>query len=97
MEVSASLCHSFFLMRLDKTLTPQKIIKEIYDKAGKKIRLTGLNVITVKVRLLSHLRNHGISVVFADTHRAGAIEQLQQHGKRLGGTDTYIHVFSNNF
>ena len=32
------------------------------------------------------LRNHGISVVFApaDTHRAGAMEQLQEHGKRLG-------------
>jgi fused signal recognition particle receptor len=32
------------------------------------------------------LRNNGISVVLAaaDTYRAGAIEQLQEHGKRLG-------------
>jgi fused signal recognition particle receptor len=32
------------------------------------------------------LRKNGVSVVLAaaDTHRAGAIEQLQEHGESLG-------------
>jgi fused signal recognition particle receptor len=90
---------------LDKTSTPQKIIKEIFDKAGKidlidRIKrhysqgpfvilflgTNGTGKTTTIAKLANLLRKNGISVVLAatDTHRAGAIEQLQEHGKRLG-------------
>jgi fused signal recognition particle receptor len=92
-------------LRLDKTLTPQKIIKEIFDKAEKidlidRIKrhygqgpfvilflgTNGTGKTTTIAKIANSLRKNGISVVLAatDTHRAGAIEQLQQHGKRLG-------------
>ena len=92
-------------LRLDKTLTLQKIIKEIFDKAGKidlidRIKChcsqrpfvilflgtNGTGKTTTIAKVANLLRKNGLSVVLAaaDTHRAGAIEQLQEHGKRLG-------------
>ncbi|MGB6592091.1 MAG: signal recognition particle-docking protein FtsY [Candidatus Nitrosopolaris sp.] len=91
-------------IRLEKTLTPQKIIKEIFDKAEKidlidRIKrhysqgpfvilflgTNGAGKTTTIAKIANLLRKNGISVVLAatDTHRAGAIEQLRQHGKRL--------------
>jgi fused signal recognition particle receptor len=92
-------------LRLDKTLTPQKIIKAIFDKAEKidlidRIKshysqgpfvilflgTNGTGKTTTIAKMANLLRKNGISVVLAaaDTHRAGAMEQLQEHGKRLG-------------
>ncbi len=90
---------------LDKTLTPQKIIKGIFDKAEKidlidRIKrhysqgpfvilflgTNGTGKTTTIAKIANLLRKNGISVVLAAayTHRAGAIEQLQEHGERLG-------------
>ena len=92
-------------LRLDKTLTPQKIIKEIFDKAGKidlidRIKrhysqrpfvilflgTNGTGKTTTIAKVANLLRKSVLSVVLAsaDTHRAGAIEQLQEHGEKLG-------------
>jgi fused signal recognition particle receptor len=92
-------------LRLDKTLTPQKIIKEIFDKAGNidlidRIKrhysqgpfvilflgTNGTGKTTTIAKIANLLRKNGTSVVLAaaDTYRAGAIEQLQEHGEKLG-------------
>ena len=46
----------------------------------------GTGKTTTIAKIANLLRKNGISVVLAtaDTHRAGAIEQLQEHGKKLG-------------
>jgi fused signal recognition particle receptor len=70
------------------------IVQEIIEK--KKLRkgpyvivflgINGTGKTTSVAKISTKMRKHGLSVLLAaaDTHRAGAIEQLNQHGKNLG-------------
>ncbi|AIF69256.1 cell division protein FtsY [Palaeococcus pacificus DY20341] len=75
-------------------LTPQRkinIIEEIRSKTEKPyviafVGFNGSGKTTTIAKLANYLRKHGLSVVIAasDTFRAGAIEQVEEHAKRVG-------------
>ncbi len=80
---------------LEVMLTNNKIdlLKKIEEKHKKKepftllfVGINGTGKTTTIAKVAQFLRNKGYSVVLAgsDTYRAGSIEQLEEHAKRLG-------------
>lgn len=70
-----------------------KLLKEIEEKKQKKepfillfVGINGTGKTTTIAKIAKFLRKKGNSVVLAgaDTYRAGSIEQLEEHAKRLG-------------
>ncbi len=88
---------------LDVMLTNKTIdlLKMAEDKRKKKeplvlmfVGINGTGKTTTIAKVAHFLRDKGYSVVLAgaDTYRAGSIEQLEEHGKRLG-----IRVIKSNY
>ena len=88
---------------LDVMLTKNKVdlLKLLDDKRKKKepfsllfVGINGTGKTTTIAKVAHFLRDKGYSVVLAgaDTYRAGSIEQLEEHGKRLG-----IRVIKHNY
>ena len=88
---------------LDVMLTKNKVdlLKLLDDKRKKKepfsllfVGINGTGKTTTIAKVAYFLRDKGYSVVLAgaDTYRAGSIEQLEEHGKRLG-----IRVIKHNY
>ncbi|HEY7108880.1 MAG TPA: signal recognition particle-docking protein FtsY [Nitrososphaeraceae archaeon] len=85
---------SGLLRNLFQSNEKRDIVQEILEK--KKLRkgpyvivflgINGTGKTTSVAKISTKMRKHGLSVLLAaaDTHRAGAIEQLNQHGKNLG-------------
>jgi fused signal recognition particle receptor len=84
-------------------LTKNKVdlLKLLDDKRKKKepfsllfVGINGTGKTTTIAKVAHFLRDKGYSVVLAgaDTYRAGSIEQLEEHGKRLG-----IRVIKHNY
>jgi fused signal recognition particle receptor len=80
---------------LEVMLTNNKIdlLKKIEEKRGKSepfallfVGINGTGKTTTIAKVAQFLRDKGYSVVLAasDTYRAGSIEQLEEHAKRLG-------------
>jgi fused signal recognition particle receptor len=80
---------------LDVMLTKQRIdLLEMADEKRKKkepltlmfVGINGTGKTTTIAKVAQFLRNKSYSVLLAaaDTYRAGSIEQLEEHGKRLG-------------
>ncbi len=80
---------------LDVMLTNNKIdlLKRVADKRGTGepfvllfVGINGTGKTTTIAKVAQYLRDKGFSVVLAcsDTYRAGSIEQLEEHAKRLG-------------
>jgi fused signal recognition particle receptor len=80
---------------LDVMLTKQRIdLLEMADEKRKKkepftlmfVGINGTGKTTTIAKVAQFLRNKSFSVLLAaaDTYRAGSIEQLEEHGKRLG-------------
>ena len=92
-EISRRVLSSL-LRNLFQSNEKRDIVQEIIEK--KKLRkgpyvivflgINGTGKTTTVAKISTKMRKHGLSVLFAaaDTHRAGAIEQLNQHGKNLG-------------
>jgi fused signal recognition particle receptor len=82
------------LRNLFESKEKRNIVQEISEKKKLKagpyvivfLGINGTGKTTTVAKLSTNLRKLGLSVLFAagDTHRAGAIEQLNQHGKNLG-------------
>jgi fused signal recognition particle receptor len=88
---------------LDVMLTGKRIdlLKMAEEKRKKKepfvlmfVGINGTGKTTTIAKVASFLRDKGYSAVLAgaDTYRAGSIEQLEEHGKRLG-----IRVIKSNY
>jgi fused signal recognition particle receptor len=86
------------VMLTDKTID---LLKMADEKRKKKepfilmfVGINGTGKTTTIAKVAQFLRDKGYSVVLAgaDTYRAGSIEQLEEHGKRLG-----IRVIKSNY
>jgi fused signal recognition particle receptor len=84
-----SFLHELFLSTNTKTDIIQSILEKKKSKAGPYsivfLGINGTGKTTTVAKFCKLLRDKGISVVMAaaDTHRAGAIEQITQHGNNL--------------
>lgn len=84
-----SFLHELFLSTDTKTDIIQSILEKKKSKAGPYsiifLGINGTGKTTTIAKFCKLLRNRGISVVLAaaDTHRAGAIEQITHHGNNL--------------
>ena len=84
-----SFLHELFLSTNTKTDIIQSILDKKKSKAGPYsivfLGINGTGKTTTVAKFCKLLRDNGISVVLAaaDTHRAGAIEQITQHGNNL--------------
>lgn len=84
-----SFLHQLFLSTNAKTDIIQSILDKKKSKAGPYsiifLGINGTGKTTTVAKFCKLLRDKGISVVMAaaDTHRAGAIEQITQHGNNL--------------
>jgi fused signal recognition particle receptor len=84
-----SFLHKLFLSTNNKTEIIQSILEKKKSKAGPYsiifLGINGTGKTTTIAKFCKLLRDHGISVVLAaaDTHRAGAIEQIIHHGNSL--------------
>jgi fused signal recognition particle receptor len=84
-----SFLHELFLSTNNKTDIIQSILEKKRSKAGPYsiifLGINGTGKTTTIAKFCKLLRDHGISVVLAaaDTHRAGAIEQITHHGNSL--------------
>ena len=84
-----SFLHDLFLSTDKKIDVIQSILEKKRSKSGPFsiifLGINGTGKTTTIAKFCKLLRDHGISVVLAaaDTHRAGAIEQLTQHGNNL--------------
>ncbi|MCW3997487.1 MAG: signal recognition particle-docking protein FtsY [Candidatus Bathyarchaeota archaeon] len=86
------------IMIPEKTIN---LLEKIEEKKQKKepfillfVGINGTGKTTTIAKIANFLRNKGHSVVLAgaDTYRAGSIEQLEEHGKRLG-----LRVIKHNY
>ena len=84
-----SFLHELFLSTDTKTDIIQSILEKKKSKAGPYsiivLGINGTGKTTTIAKFCKLLRHRGISVVLAaaDTHRAGAIEQITHHGNNL--------------
>jgi fused signal recognition particle receptor len=84
-----SFLHELFSSTTNKTDIIQSILEKKRSKAGPYsiifLGINGTGKTTTIAKFCKMLRDHGISVVLAaaDTHRAGAIEQISHHGNNL--------------
>jgi fused signal recognition particle receptor len=84
-----SFLYELFLSTNNKTDIIQSILEKKRSKAGPYsiifLGINGTGKTTTIAKFCKLLRDHGISVVLAaaDTHRAGAIEQITHHGNNL--------------
>lgn len=84
-----SFLHELFLSTNTKTDIIQSILQKKKSKAGPYsiifLGINGTGKTTTIAKFCKLLRDRGISVVLAaaDTHRAGAIEQITHHGNKL--------------
>lgn len=84
-----SFLHELFLSTNTKTDVVQSILEKKKSKAGPYsivfLGINGTGKTTTVAKFCKLLRDRGISVVLAaaDTHRAGAIEQITHHGNNL--------------
>jgi fused signal recognition particle receptor len=84
-----SFLHELFLSTNSKTDVIQSILEKKKSKAGPYsiifLGINGTGKTTTIAKFCKLLRDRGISVVLAaaDTHRAGAIEQITHHGNNL--------------
>ena len=84
-----SFLHELFSSTTNKTDIYQSILEKKRAKAGPYsiifLGINGTGKTTTIAKFCKMLRDHGISVVLAaaDTHRAGAIEQISHHGNNL--------------
>jgi len=84
-----SFLHELFLSTNTKTDVIQSILEKKKSKAGPYsiifLGINGTGKTTTIAKFCKLLRDRGISVVLAaaDTHRAGAIEQITHHGNNL--------------
>jgi fused signal recognition particle receptor len=84
-----SFLHELFLSTNTKTDIIQSILEKKKSKAGPYsiifLGINGTGKTTTIAKFCKLLRDRGISVVLAaaDTHRAGAIEQITHHGNNL--------------
>ena len=84
-----SFLHELFLSTNTKTDIIQSILEKKKSKAGPYsivfLGINGTGKTTTVAKFCKLLRDRGISVVLAaaDTHRAGAIEQITHHGNNL--------------
>lgn len=84
-----SFLYELFLSTINKTDIIQSILEKKRSKAGPYsiifLGINGTGKTTTIAKFCKLLRDHGISVVLAaaDTHRAGAIEQISHHGNNL--------------
>jgi fused signal recognition particle receptor len=84
-----SFLHELFLSTNHKTDIIRSILEKKRSKAGPYsiifLGINGTGKTTTIAKFCKLLRDHGISVVLAaaDTHRAGAIEQITHHGNNL--------------
>ena len=84
-----SFLHELFLSTNTKTDVIQSILDKKKSKAGPYsivfLGINGTGKTTTVAKFCKLLRDRGISVVLAaaDTHRAGAIEQITHHGNNL--------------
>ena len=84
-----SFLHELFLSTDTKTDIIQSILEKKKSKAGPYsiifLGINGTGKTTTIAKFCKLLRDRGISVVLAaaDTHRAGAIEQITHHGNNL--------------
>jgi len=92
-QVITTSLYSFLNELFLSTNTKTDIIQSILDKKKSKagpysivfLGINGTGKTTTVAKFCKLLRDNGISVVLAaaDTHRAGAIEQITQHGNNL--------------
>jgi fused signal recognition particle receptor len=92
-EVITTKLYSFLHELFSSTNVKTDIIQYILDKKKSKagpysivfLGINGTGKTTTVAKFCKLLRDNGISVVLAaaDTHRAGAIEQITQHGNNL--------------
>jgi fused signal recognition particle receptor len=89
------------LLEVMQTKTRIDLLKQIEDKRKKNepyvllfVGINGTGKTTTIAKVAQFLRDKGFSVVFAgaDTYRAGSIEQLEEHARRLG-----IRVIKHNY
>ena len=84
-----SFLSDLFLSTNNKTDIIQSILEKKRSKAGPYsiifLGINGTGKTTTVAKFCKLLRDHGVSVVLAaaDTHRAGAIEQITHHGNNL--------------
>jgi fused signal recognition particle receptor len=84
-----SFLHELFSSTTNKTDIYLSILEKKRSKAGPYsiifLGINGTGKTTTIAKFCKMLRDHGISVVLAaaDTHRAGAIEQISHHGNNL--------------
>ena len=84
-----SFLSDLFLSTNNKTDIIQSILEKKRSKAGPYsiifLGINGTGKTTTVAKFCKLLRDHGVSVVMAaaDTHRAGAIEQITHHGNNL--------------
>jgi len=84
-----SFLSDLFLSTNNKTDIIQSILEKKRSKAGPYsiifLGINGTGKTTTVAKFCKLLRDHGVSVVLAaaDTHRAGAIEQITHHGDNL--------------
>ena len=84
-----SFLSDLFLSTNNKTDIIQSILEKKRSKAGPYsiifLGINGTGKTTTVAKFCKLLRDHGVSVVLAaaDTHRAGAIEQITRHGDNL--------------
>src|SRR5437867_12249574 len=84
-----SFLHELFSSTTNKTDIIQSILVKKRSKTGPYsiifLGINGTGKTTTIAKFCKLLRDHGISVVLAaaDTHRAGAIEQISHHGNKL--------------
>jgi fused signal recognition particle receptor len=84
-----SFLHELFSSTTNKTDIIQSILEKKRSKAGPYsiifLGINGTGKTTTIAKFCKLLRDNGISVVLAaaDTHRAGAIEQIAHHGNNL--------------
>ena len=93
-----SFLHELFSSTTNKTDIIQSILVKKRSKAGPYsiifLGINGTGKTTTIAKFCKLLRDNGISVVLAaaDTHRAGAIEQISHHGNNL-----YVKVISQRY
>ena len=93
-----SFLHELFLSTNTKTDVIQSILEKKKSKAGPYsivfLGINGTGKTTTVAKFCKLLRDRGISVVLAaaDTHRAGAIEQITHHGNKL-----HVRVISQRY